>query len=376
MRLALDTRTLHAAKTGDRTVTLGLLEGLLALDPGEAPEVYCVADQPLPVGSLTHSGRLRSVVVKRPGGYLWTPFAFPGALSRIPADVGIHQYLGPPRSPCPLVTFVHDTVWRTLPQTFPVRDRLILDAFLPGTLSRAAAVCTGSEFAAAEIATYFPQAAGKLHVIPYGLEARYRPVTDPVKLAALRERYGLPERFILSVGVLQPRKNVEGLIAAYQQLPAVLRAEVGLVIVGKQGWLMAHLPHLVNTAGPGVQFTGYAPDADLPGLYTMAEVFAYPSLYEGYGLPPLEAMACGTPVLTSNVASLPEVTRGAAFLVSPTEVAALSEGLRRLLTDEATRQTLIERGLARASSLTWEAAARRLVALADEVAQYPRPSRH
>ena len=115
-------------------------------------------------------------------------------------------------------------------------------------------------------------------------------------------------------------------------------------------------------------FTGYVDDGDLPALYTLADVFAYPSLYEGFGLPPVEAMACGTPVLTSTAASLPEVTRNAALLVDPTDEAALAAGLERLLTDEGLREQLLERGFARAAELTWEQAARRLVEVCREVA--------
>jgi len=197
--------------------------------------------------------------------------------------------------------------------------------------------------------------------VPYGIEARYRPVTEADELRRVRAKYSLPERFVLSVGVLQPRKNIEGLVRAYQRLPGDLRAAYGLVVVGKQGWLMEHLPNLVREAGPGVHFTGYAEDEDLPALYTLAACFAYPSLYEGYGLPPLEAMACGTPVLASNAASLPEVTAGAALYADPTDTEALARSLERLLTDEALRRNLIARGRRRASELTWEGAARALL---------------
>lgn len=367
MRLALDVRTLNSPKTGDRTVTRGLLQALLDLELPDL-EVIAVSDRPLPAGLIRHDERLEVRLATWPGGYLWTPLALPRALRAVRADVALLHYLGPLLGcPCPFLTLVHDTVWRTMPETFPWRHRLMLDAFLPPTIRRAAAVYTVSEFSAGEIARYFPEAASKLRVIPNGVDPVYQPVTDPVKLATVRARYGLPERFILSVGVLQPRKNVAGLIAAYRRLPEALQRDYGLVIVGKQGWLMASLPHLAAQAGPGVLFTGYVDDGDLPALYTLADVFAYPSLYEGFGLPPVEAMACGTPVLTSTAASLPEVTRNAALLVDPTDEAALAAGLERLLTDEALREQLLERGFARAAELTWEQAARRLVEVCREV---------
>lgn len=363
MRIAFDARTLNAPKTGDRTVTLGLLHGMCALAEREDLELIAVSDRPVAAGLLPETPRLGVHVAAWPRGYAWTLLAFPRALRSVGADIAVLQYMAPLRLPCPFTTFIHDTVWRSMPQTFPWRDRVLLDAFIPATIAHAAAVCTGSAFAAGEIIGHYPQATGKVHVIPYGIEARYRPVTDDEELQRVRAKYDLPARFILSVGVLQPRKNVEGLVRAYQRLPLGLRESHGLVVVGRPGWLVGHLPNLVSTAGPGVHFTGYVEDGDLPALYTLAECFAYPSLYEGYGLPPLEAMACGTPVLTSDAASLPEVAAGAALCVNPTDVGAVSEGLARLLTDAALRQELIARGHERAAELTWEGAARALLAV-------------
>ncbi|NPV46444.1 MAG: glycosyltransferase family 4 protein [Armatimonadetes bacterium] len=361
MRIAFDARTLCTPKTGDRTVTTGLLQGMLALAEPEGLEIIAVSDRPIPTGLLRETAALRMHMAPWPRGYAWTWLAFPRALRAVKADVAVLQYMAPQRLPCPFVTFIHDTVWRSMPETFPWRDRLVLDTFIPSTIAHAAAVCTGSHFAASEISRHYPHAAGKLHVVPYGVEARFRPVTDQQELRRVRAKYSLPERFVLSVGVLQPRKNVEALVHAYQRLPAPLRAQHGLVIVGKHGWLMKHLPALAREAGPDVQFTGYADDEDLPALYTLAECFAYPSLYEGYGLPPLEAMACGTPVLTSNVASLPEVTAGAALCVDPTDVQSLQDGLQRMLTDTDLRRELVTRGLERAAGLTWGPAAQGLL---------------
>ena len=360
MRIAIDARTLTSPKTGDRTVVLGFIHGLAALQASEDLELVLVSQESVPAEMLP-AGQFSRLVVPRPGGYLWMPIAFPRALRQCRADVGLIQYMGPFSAPCPIVTTIHDTVWRTMPETFPWKARMILDAFIPGTIARAAAVTTGSEFSRGEILRYFPRAAGKLRVVPYAVDERFHRVTDEAPLAAVRRKYDLPERFILSVGVLQPRKNVEGLIHAYSQLPPSLRGEYSLVITGKRGWLDANLPQVARDAGAGIHFTGYVADEELPALYSLASCLVYPSFYEGFGLPPLEAMACGTPVITSNATSLPEVTGGAAVLVDPHDVPALAVAIQHLLEDPALRERLVTAGLKRAAQMTWRASAMALL---------------
>lgn len=360
MRLAIDARTLTAHKTGDRTVALGFVKGLAALPASANLELLLVSQEPVPTDILP-AGRFSRLVVPGPGGYLWMPLAFPRALRQCAADVALIQYMGPFGAPCPIVTTIHDTVWRTMPETFPWKDRMVLDTFIPGTIRRAAAVTTGSQFSRSEILRYFPQAAGKLHVVPYAVDERFRRVGDEPQLETVRRKYGLPPRFILSVGVLQPRKNVESLIRAYGQLSPDLRREYALVITGKRGWLDAQLPQVAREAGEGIFFTGYVADDELPVLYSLASCFAYPSLYEGFGLPPLEAMACGTPVIASDVASLPEVTAGAAVLVNPWDVSALTAAMEQVLHDQPLRERLIGAGLQRAAQMTWERSATALL---------------
>lgn len=383
MRIAIDARTLTSPKTGDRTVARGFIKGLAGLSRDEQLEVVLIAQEALPQdlpGLLDQIGLaslppdtppLEYHVEPRPRGYLWTLRAFPRALRQVRADVGLIQYMGPFSAPCPIVTSIHDTVWRTMPETFPPRDRIVLNAFIPGTIRRAAAVTTGSSFAREEILRHYPQAAGKLHIVPYAVDEAYAPVTDQQRLDEVRRKYSLPERFILSVGVLQPRKNIAGLMAAYQLLEPELRREYALVITGKQGWLADNLPDLAREVGEGVLFTGYVDDAELPALYTLASCFAYPSLYEGFGLPPVEAMACGTPVVTSTAASLPEVTGGAALLVDPHDVEALSGAIARVLQERELRDELVARGFARACELTWENSARALLQVLRQVAAKP-----
>lgn len=175
----------------------------------------------------------------------------------------------------------------------------------------------------------------------------------------LRQKYALPDRFILSVGTIEPRKNLSTLLEAYHTLRQS-DPELGLVIAGRRGWRSAGFFQRLQALGltTEVHLLGPVPDADLPALYGAAAVFAYPSLYEGFGLPPLEAMACGTPVVASNTSSLPEVIGDAGLLVAPHDVAGLAASIKMALSNTALRADLRARGLMQAVRFTWEAAAR------------------
>ncbi|MBU0606871.1 MAG: glycosyltransferase family 4 protein [Armatimonadetes bacterium] len=361
MRIAIDIRILNGPNTGDRTVALGLVKGLAGLAEAEDLELALIARDPPPEGLLPDHPALALHLAPLLRGHNWMLFTFPRACRAVRADVAVIQYRGPFRSPCPFVTFIHDVVWRTMPETFRRRGTRTLNRFIPGTVKRAAAVLTGSEFARGEVARHYPAAAGKLHVVPYAPDERYRPVADPAELARVRTQYGLPEHYVLSVGLLQPRKNLPGLLEAHGLLPPQIQDRYPLVITGPRGWKMDEFMATTERARERVILTGYVPDEDLPALYTMASCLVYPSFYEGFGLPPLEAMACGTPVITSHAASLPEVTAGAALLVDPHRSGEISEAMARMLADESLRSELATRGLARAAQLNWTDSARHVL---------------
>ncbi len=209
----------------------------------------------------------------------------------------------------------------------------------------------------------------KVTVIYPGVEPHFRPVTDMATLDAVRSRYRLPPRFILHVGTLEPRKNLPRLIEAFHQFQVSSskfqgkKPNLKLVLAGGKGWLYEGIFETVARFGlaDAVHFPGFIDDADLPVLYSLADLFVYPSMYEGFGLPPLEAMACGTPVVASAASSLPEVVGDAGLLVPPTDVEALAGVMARALTDAALRAELRERGFAQARRFDWRASAERLV---------------
>jgi len=208
----------------------------------------------------------------------------------------------------------------------------------------------------------------RVRVVPLAAAPSFRPLEDATKMAAVRAKYDLPERFILNVGALEPGKNQATLVRAFRRLRRG-GVEQALVIAGPPAWRYERLLRLVDRLGltDEVRFLGYVPAEDLVALYNLADLFAFPSLYEGFGLPPLEAMACGTPMVCSNAASLPEVVGDAAITVDPYDVEGLAQAMHRVLTDASLREELRAKGLAQAKQFTWERTARETVAVYRQV---------
>lgn len=264
-----------------------------------------------------------------------------------------------------LVVTIHDCTFVTHPQFHLSAN---VEHCLRGTrlaIERADALIAVSESTRRDLIERMGAPADRIVVTPEAADPAFTRVKDPERLDAVRRRYDLPERFVLFLGAKEPRKNLPRLIEAFAALPPALRREFQLVVAGAQGWLNDSVHEQVHKLrlGPSVRFPGYVDQDDVAALYSLATVFAYPSLVEGFGLPVLEAMACGTPVLTSSVSSLPEVAGDAALLVPPTDVDAIAEGLARLLQDSALRADLAERGGRRAARFSWERCARETLAV-------------
>jgi len=253
---------------------------------------------------------------------------------------------------------VHDLSFVRVPEAASPALKAYLDAVVPRSVRRADHVLADSQATKDDLIALYNTPAEKITVLLSGVDARFKRTETP----AIRAKYQIPERpYILSVGTVQPRKNYIRLITAL----AALRAsghDVGLVIVGGKGWLEDPIYEAIRSTGMTnyVHMTGFADDADLPALYSQALITALPSLYEGFGIPVLESMACGTPVLTSNVSSLPEVAGDAAIMVAPNDQDAITGTLEQMITDAALRADLSRRGLERAQMFTWAAAARQL----------------
>ncbi len=254
---------------------------------------------------------------------------------------------------------LHDLAFRFYPETHTPLNRWFLTLLMPRFLRAADRVIADSAATARDAARFYGLDAARAKVIYPGVSARFRPA-GPEGVAAVRAQYDLPERFILSVGTVEPRKNLSALLEAYLALRSQETA-AALVIVGKRGWRSEPFFRRLRELGleDQVVFPGFVADEDLPALYSAASLLAFPSLYEGFGLPVLEAMACGTPVVCSNASSLPEVAGDSALLLPPGDIGALTEAIRRVLVDDDLRARLRAGGPGRAGRFTWENAARR-----------------
>lgn len=354
------------ARTGTERYTYELVGGLSRIDRQTRWTLYSNG-LPAMLPPLGPHVALRSLPFPR----LWTHLRLGWEMLRHPPDVlfvpaHVIPALHPPRS----VVTVHDLGYLHFPEAHTLARRLDLHLSTRWSVRAAWRIIAVSQATKDDLVQHYRVPPSNITVVHHGLSSEhFSPVTDPATRAACTARYGISGDYFLYVGTIQPRKNLLRLIEAFAQ---VLREERGspsstatatarprrlsLVLAGKKGWLTAAIEQRVAELDikDNVQFIGYVDDDALPALMSGARAFVFPSLYEGFGMPVLEAMACGTPVLTSTTSSLPEVAGDAALLVDPTSTRALADGLSRLLHDTALCDTLRERGRARASGFTWE----------------------
>ncbi len=280
------------------------------------------------------------------------------------------NYILPPW-PGRSVATIHDLSHLHYPHFHPSERVAYLHAYLPRTLAQATHLITVSEFVRQEVINQGGVAADRVSTVYNGVAASFRPYPLTHQQPVLA-RYGLsPGQYLLSVATREPRKNLSALLEAYLSLDRALQRHYPLVFIGATGWKANDLETRLNALARSgrIYRLGYVPDADLPVLYAGARALAYPSFYEGFGLPVLEAMACGTPVLTSNRSALPEIAGGAAWLIDPYDVNDVRAGLERVLLDETWRDPAIERGLQRAQCFSWERCIQDTVALYQRITQ-------
>lgn len=336
---------------------------------------------PLRYVALTGPGRLPETLplqIQRstwptqrpPVRILWEQTALPWTLRRLGAAL-LHApaFVGPLLAPCPQVITVHDLSFLRYPEFFRRGNRLYLRLMTGISCRRAAAVVAVSRFTAQEATALLRVPAERVHVIYHGVEPRFRPL-PAAEVAQFRRQQELPERFVLYLGTLEPRKNLLTLVRAFARLA---EPELHLVLAGARGWFYEELFAEVARLGlqDRVHFPGYVAPETQPFWYNAAELFVYLSHYEGFGLPVLEALACGVPTLTSATTSLPEVIGDAALPVPPQDVAAVAEGLHRLLTEAPLRESLRRQGPLQAARFTWEAAARQTAAVYRQILGVP-----
>lgn len=256
----------------------------------------------------------------------------------------------------PSIATLHDFSWVHFPEYHP-RERIdLMRREMPRTYRQATAFITDSEFVKREAMQLAGLASERIHVVPLGVDPAYRPMA-PTEIGPTLIRHGLEAgQYLLAVSTLEPRKNLVRLLQAYGALEPSLRSRFPLVLVGVRGWHAESIECLATRleATGDLRRLGYVPESDLPAIYGGARAFAFVSLHEGFGLPPLEAMASGVPVLCSNATSLPEVVGDAARLVDPLDESAIRQGLEQVLTDDPWREAAVAAGLARATAFTWQ----------------------
>lgn len=355
MRVGIDAHMVGTRETGNERYITGLIGGLQRVDRETRYVVYTGSPK-LARRGLAHGESFQTQLLRPVSPWVRIPFGLPAAATRDGLDVLHVTYHAPPRSPCPTVVTVHDLSFRFFAECFSRRDRLILSLLMPYSARRAARVITPSERTKDDLVSEYGLSPDKIVVTPEAAGPQFRPDMEAAALDAVRTRFGLGRPFILTLGNLQPRKNLGRLVQAYAALKATGQIDHQLVIAGQPRWRADVLTSQVRAAGleNEVRFTGYVHDSDLPALYAAADCLAFPSLYEGFGLPVLEAMACGTPVVASNAGAIPEVAGSAAILVNPYRVDEISRALQRILSDAGGRRDLRERGLERARLFSWD----------------------
>lgn len=371
MRVAIDSTPLLNQRTGIGQYTYHLTRNLLGLSDKLELVLFCT--------SLRKSISLQELIPKRSNlvyadyrlparvvQKLWRTIGYP----RVESFTGrldiFHatNYIAPPQKKGKLVLTVHDVGFARMPGEHPRSTRAYTNILLE-ELDRADRVIVVSSFTKNEVIDVFGIQEEKIQVIYNGVAAHFSQIEDKGAIEQVFKKYGIDGNYILFVGKLEARKNLAGLIEAFRLFKKESKLEHKMVLVGSLGWKAEEILEKLDEYGlqEDVVRLGYVCDEDLPFLMNGADVFLYPSLYEGFGIPVLEAMACGTPVVASNTTSLPEVVGDTGLLVNPTSPGEIAEALTRILVDSALRKTLIMKGLERAASFTWRHAAEQTLRL-------------
>jgi glycosyltransferase involved in cell wall biosynthesis len=374
VRIGIDARKLHDFGIG--TYIRNLLRQLARLDHDTEFVLLCRPDD---ITALSGLGANFRPVAEHAGNYsIAEQLRIPLALRREGVTL-FHapHYVLPPLVPCRSVVTIHDCIHLRFPQYLPNRLALTYArAAISLASRRATRILTVSESSKRDIVRFFGTEPQKIDVIPNSFDERFGIEPPEDEMSRVRERYQLQDQFVLYAGNVKPHKNLERLIDAFHLVRKRGLGHLKLVLIGDEISKYAALRRAVHRhqLHKYVRFLGYLPEETLAVMYRLAGAFVFPSLYEGFGLPPLEAMASGTPVVTSNVSSLPEVAGDAALLVDPYDPEAIADGIFRVVADEALQREMRRKGLARASQFSWEKSVRRVWDIYHEVGTAPMPN--
>ena len=372
LRIAIDAHAVGTKLGGNESYALNLVEALAQIDNLNQYSIYVTTSEARDrFYARWPNFKVRATLPHTP--LVRIPLTLSAELRKHPVDVLHVQFTAPPFCPCPTVVSIHDLSFEHLPQTFKRRSRMQLRLTVRNSARRAARILSLSEHSRRDIIETYGINPDRVTAIPLAAPSHFGPIVDYRELQRVRHIYGIDGDYILSVGSIQPRKNLARLVRAYASLRGELSADKlpKLVLAGKCGWLYDETLRALDETGlrGEIILTGYVPEADLPALYSGALCFVYPSYFEGFGLPPLEAMKCGAPVITGNRTSLPEVVGDAALTVDPFDVEAIAAAIKRLMNDAQLRQELRSKGQQRANAFDWRETARKTLEVYKEVAR-------
>lgn len=370
MRIAIDAHSVGAKLAGNESYAVNLIEALAQIDNANDYTLYVTTAEAYDrFHQRWPNFKVQTTLPHTP--LIRIPLTLSAELRKHPVDVLHVQFTAPPFCPCPVVVSIHDLSFEHLPQTFHRRSRTQLRLTVRHSARRAARILTLSEHTRGDIVETYGIDPEKITAIPLAAPAHFGPVSDDKELQRVRHTYGIDRDYVLSVGSIQPRKNLVRLIKAYASLRGVHTGYSfpKLVIVGKRAWLYDETLRALEETGviDSVVLTGYVPEPDLPALYSGALCFVYPSYFEGFGLPPLEAMKCGTPVVVGNATSLPEVVGDAGLQVDPFDVSAIARAIDQLINYPELRKELSVKGLKRAELFDWRETARQTLKIYEQV---------
>jgi glycosyltransferase involved in cell wall biosynthesis len=369
-RIGIDFHVGGGIYQGVRTYLTKLIEAMLKLESELTYFIYAKNPEEF---SNWQNGHSNVALKKLPStsGRFNLILGFPVCAIKDSLSLFHSQYVLPPFIPCKSVLTIHDILFESHPEFFPEVHRRLLKFFIPFSAKRADRIISVSEFTKKQIIQYYGVPEEKITVIYEGASDKFTPIKDKDLIFSILNKHGIKKKYILFVGRIEPRKNIAGLLKAFDYVKKRVKKDLCLVIVGNQDKIFQE-KELFNKIKElqlesDVIFTGGVSEDDLSVLYNGAEILVYPAFAEGFGLPVLEAMACGTPVITSDTTSLPEVTGDAAILINPNSYEEIGESLDRLLNNHILRKELSEKGVKRSQKFSWTEAAKKTIEVYREV---------
>lgn len=370
MKIAFDALPLISERmTGIGYCQAGQIQALMALHPEEQyiMQFFATGDGGEKRKRLTRYEEARAEIRQgKCSGYLYRllsnflPIPYNKFFGNDADITHFFNYIVPPKVSGKTIVTVHDMVYKAFPETVRGRTRYMLETGLKRSMKRADLIVTDSQFSRSEILKYFPQCEEKLRVVPCGVDrTRFHPVDNPVRIEETTKSLGIDREYFLYLGTLEPRKNLRRLAVAYNEFRKGKAEYPCLVLAGGKGWLNEDLMKTIKDLDleSDIKIVSYVPEEHICTLMSGALAFVFPSIYEGFGMPPLEAMACGVPVLTTHTASLPEVVGDSALICDPYNIEQICDCLEKLYRESNLRRDLSAASLKRARMFSWENAA-------------------